>query len=1109
MANTPQQEAIVQSIVNDPELYISLANQPKKSVAAAKTTRPVPQTTVVKASTTAATKKYTSFQELADKTLKNFANKLDQANDKIYQQQKLEYQAFKNQQIVNEAYKKYMFTVGEDGGQPFPQGFKSPIEGVTAEQQIKDIQLLTLQSQQQQNAEKIKKNISQNFQELLEKDLEAKAYAEQQAKIAANIAQIKPLPSSGQSPSPFESLVSAPSPPSATTTQQVVGGSAPPLSSLTTQTALEESGYNTAPKLLDLGPSNVSQPATPYQKLSPTPSKGLQPNPPGQAELGEPLVAQLPPVKPGTPPAPNNTISPASQLGQKIGSLSPGTQQGIGAGIVGIGFQLASGVSLPKAIVTTGAGYIGYGVGAAATALVTKNPYAAGVVGGILAAGAGTLAGSAYDAVTGLFGGGNQTGQTQQPTPVITAPALAPSSNSSNPPSVENIPFSGGQCKILYKVTYAAQVTYDDGAPPSSYNGGNPYIIYVWGPIQTVKKYYRSAQGGYVQSVGLRILCHGLQGQNYTPEIKPFDEYGQNGDINTDINVAGAFIKGTPDAPYAHTGDVSFTSFNVIPADGSSDTCGDFPAPTPYSIDYSPYQSALQQPPAKLGQQEAQQKFPPAALPEQMNNKQPKTVYIPPNTPAQVQTPDGKTTNIPASPNPQTITPGNNGQIQVNPNNGSSPYTLSTSGAGPATISIPGYQPITFNPDGSTTGATPNVLNPTSLVPTPLTPTSLSPNPLKPTTLDSQKAATPQTTPATQPLFDPNTLLIPGIIAGLTPILQQLNNKANTITNQTTPDALKKAAEQGTCNTLQPGGCMLPLANNAKDAADNSKFAAANTLGIAGDALATQTGLNQLKKAVGVGEFPATVPTSLVTKGTGAVAATTSIPNLARFQAWHVEQLDALMGAFAIPFAIGGKAMSIPNVAEGMAEQIGMQFASIQNQEMLLNLCTRTIAEVGQIKQQQFKTYMAVEAIIEYLSFKHKEVQHPMPMSFVPGETNLLSLLKEATQTVSVIEFDDTVTQRTFLLDLARAAAITRAQGFRQINGTTDDEIKKEILARIKGLSNYGDNLANQSAGTFGKDDLDAYIKEIMSGYPNGQNPYACEGEEPPQITRKPPKKNT
>ncbi len=62
-------------------------------------------------------------------------------------------------------------------------------------------------------------------------------------------------------------------------------------------------------------------------------------------------------------------------------------------------------------------------------------------------------------------------------------------------------------------------------------------------------------------------------------------------------------------------------------------------------------------------------------------------------------------------------------------------------------------------------------------------------------------------------------------LAGITALM-------NPIARNTTPEALQTAAASGTCQTLQPGGCMFPLANNARNAANNSANNSAAISGI-------------------------------------------------------------------------------------------------------------------------------------------------------------------------------------------------------------------------------------------------------------------------------------
>ena len=86
-----------------------------------------------------------------------------------------------------------------------------------------------------------------------------------------------------------------------------------------------------------------------------------------------------------------------------------------------------------------------------------------------------------------------------------------------------------------------------------------------------------------------------------------------------------------------------------------------------------------------------------------------------------------------------------------------------------------------------------------------------------PTQPETPAQTPPQTTPELDRIREQLTNVGIGI-ALLTPTLIPINN----INNNTTPEALRRAARQGTCETLQPGGCLTGLANNAQAAANNS-----------------------------------------------------------------------------------------------------------------------------------------------------------------------------------------------------------------------------------------------------------------------------------------------
>lgn len=192
------------------------------------------------------------------------------------------------------------------------------------------------------------------------------------------------------------------------------------------------------------------------------------------------------------------------------------------------------------------------------------------------------------------------------------------------------------------------------------------------------------------------------------------------------------------------------------------------------------------------------------------SQKQPEKVELPKGVPVTISsagaTPVTVTTS---STEPSTLklpgkTSGATTPLSISTPSGK-PVTFSTPGTGPVTISIPGYNPITVDPTGQTkTGGLTRSSNPTT---TSFTPTSTR-------STDSGTGKTDDKKDDTKaPAIDPAVLTG---LAAITTILQGLQKNV-------TPEAIQSAAAAGTCQTLQPGSCLEPTADNAKSAAENSK----------------------------------------------------------------------------------------------------------------------------------------------------------------------------------------------------------------------------------------------------------------------------------------------
>jgi hypothetical protein len=241
------------------------------------------------------------------------------------------------------------------------------------------------------------------------------------------------------------------------------------------------------------------------------------------------------------------------------------------------------------------------------------------------------------------------------------------------------------------------------------------------------------------------------------------------------------------------------------------------------------------------------------------------------------------------------------------------------------------------------------------------------------------------------------------------------------------------------------------------------------------------TNVKKLSAIVGVDEYPATLPKSLITRN-GKNQGVTKVENLTRLLEWYIGRFDELMGQFEIDIQITdtdltkegnqSKTVRLPNLAESIAEMFGLMMQSSINTDLLVNICTRTLTETGQDKQQNFKAHQALMAIVDYLGFNYQEKSQTMPLSFKPGEKSFDKLLKETDTQVKVIDFHEKETLNHYLHELLQAAAITRAANWRKIDAGGD--IALQLLDRVY----QHQNVRNQASKIDIKD-LEQLIKDL------------------------------
>lgn len=263
----------------------------------------------------------------------------------------------------------------------------------------------------------------------------------------------------------------------------------------------------------------------------------------------------------------------------------------------------------------------------------------------------------------------------------------------------------------------------------------------------------------------------------------------------------------------------------------------------------------------------------------------------------------------------------------------------------------------------------------------------------------------------------------------------------------------------------------------------------------------------KLLTVIGVDEFPASLPKSLITKTEGFPGnfipdANVEIPSLAKLVSWFIEQFDALVGQFEIPIEIKDTdpttpgdqpaGLKLPNIAESIGEIVVLLLQISIDAQTLVNIATRNLVETGQDKQQNFITYKLLQALTDWVGFKYKDTKAKLPMTFNPGKSQFHELLQDTEIQVVVPEFDEKVGLEADLMRFRKAASILDSAFFKKINPNGD--IKAQMFQSIR------DALA--LAQTINKDTDQAWeteIEQIEEGFtdtPGLSNPNLPYGQD-------------
>ncbi|WP_231663941.1 hypothetical protein, partial [Pseudanabaena sp. 'Roaring Creek'] len=206
--------------------------------------------------------------------------------------------------------------------------------------------------------------------------------------------------------------------------------------------------------------------------------------------------------------------------------------------------------------------------------------------------------------------------------------------------------------------------------------------------------------------------------------------------------------------------------------------------------------------------------------------------------------------------------------------------------------------------------------------------------------------------------------------------------------------------------------------------------------------------LNNLSARLGTNRYPIEVPASLLT---GVGDEVLKVQSLTDFHYWFVNQIDALVGEFPIEIEVKDidplkegdqkKRISLPNIAEAIAETYGLTIKNSVNQEVELNMLLRLAAEAIAIKNGVIVAQDYARANATFLGYKGNYKARETVYNFDFASVNLdpknnqpivlEKLLKTNKGFVQGWENEDKETAVGFLQKLMFAAGIIKAVFFR------------------------------------------------------------------------------
>jgi predicted nuclease with TOPRIM domain len=264
-------------------------------------------------------------------------------------------------------------------------------------------------------------------------------------------------------------------------------------------------------------------------------------------------------------------------------------------------------------------------------------------------------------------------------------------------------------------------------------------------------------------------------------------------------------------------------------------------------------------------------------------------------------------------------------------------------------------------------------------------------------------------------------------------------------------------------------------------------------------------------EVLGEKEYPINVPTSLKSDDNG----TMQIRNLPHFISWQTKILDELLGSYPIKIRLEdsdlikvgaqGKLISLPNIAETLAELTGLGLHNQAINNLLVNICFRVLTETGNARNMGVKSHHLLESVRDYLGYKTRHKSIDVPFSFNPtaqfddeNEESFSTALEPSNQIVDIEECSDKQTLEMHLLRVEEMYRLMKARWWRKVNPDDMDKWVDRISYLADGMESGSNNL----------EDWDGFLNEVekgftdQSGITDTEHPYGRPYDQRPRIKK-------